>query len=75
MVSSRERFRALEMLLVPRQIPRQGERFEILFDGNVAGPLTSRFRDIPESAENLPKSEKMGFRQGGGGRHNKSLPK
>ena len=32
----------------------------------VAVPLTCRFRDIPESAENLPKSEKMKFRQVGG---------
>ena len=32
----------------------------------MTGPLPCRFRDIPESAENLPKSEKMKFRQVGG---------
>ncbi len=32
----------------------------------MTGPLPCRFLDIPESAENLPKSEKMKFRQVGG---------
>ncbi len=32
----------------------------------VSPPPTCRFRDITESAENLPKSEKMKFRQVGG---------
>ena len=33
----------------------------------MTGPLPYRSQAIPESSENLPKSEKMKFRQVGGG--------
>ena len=51
----------------PVAIPSVRQRYYKYAAPRVAVPLPCRFLDIPESAENLPKSEKMKFRQVGGG--------